>query len=361
MDFPSSRAIKCVSWLIDGSNIRWRQSARSSIFQDNVGVSDQIDEAGATIQPRRLSWPDITASAWQMSTQGGSWVDGADMVGTLQQERKQMFFCLLSAIVEVLIVVTMTIVSSCSLIRCRSSWAGGIHPHLLRSLLPLLPLHSSHPLSPSLFVLPPIFPSPSVPPSSRPSVPLYPSSVSLCISVSLRVSVRVSLRVSLCVSLSVSLSLCLCVSVSLSFLCLCRSFCLSARCTRDRVLRQRLSASLFGVSIDGSDSPSTDAEDHTSCVVRALILPQTTQSPHVYYRQKTGLSPLTRTRSWTWSFLKRSHFWTHRLICLTSFTSEHHDPQNCRNFSLWDIKCGGYNACSPSRQTSPALNHVYSN
>ena len=311
-----------------------------------------------------------------MSTQGGSWVDGEELVDTLQQERNQMFFCLLSAIVEVLIVVTMTIVSSCSLIRCRSSWAGGIHHHLLRSLLlsspPSPPLLSS-PLSVPLRPPSDLFLSlrPSVLPSLCPSLSLLRVSLYLCVSpcvspsvclsvcVSLSVSFRLSRCVSLCASLSVSVSLRLC--VSLSFLCLCRSFYLSARCTRDRVLRQRLSASLFGVSIDGSDSPSTDAEDHTSCVVRALILPQTMQSPHMCHRQKTGLSPLTRTRSWTWSFLKRSHIWTHRFLCLTSFTSEHHDPQNCRNFSPWDIKCGGYNACSPSRQTPPALNHVYSN
>ena len=148
-------------------------------------------------------------------------------------------------------------------------------------------------LSPSLFVLPLILISPFVPPSSRPSVPLY-LSVSLRISVSLRVSLRVfvclsvcpcvspclslspSVSLDTCLSVRLSLSLCLCVSASLSFLCLCRSFYLSARCTRDRILRQRLSASLFGVWIDGSDSPFTDVEDHTSCVVRTLLLPQTT-------------------------------------------------------------------------------------
>ena len=135
---------------------------------------------------------------------------------------------------------------------------------------------SSSPLIPSLSLsaLPPPFPSPSVSPylpSLCPSLSLLRASLRLCVSlcVSLCFYPSLSMRVSLC---RLSLSLRLCVSLSLSFLCLCRSFSLSARCTRDRVLRERLSASWFGVSIDGSDSPSTDAKVHTSCVVSALIL-----------------------------------------------------------------------------------------
>ena len=152
--------------------------------------------------------------------------DDVDMNDTLQQERNQMFFCLLSAIVEVLIVVSMTVVSSCSLIRCRSSWAGGIHHHLLRSVLLSSPPSPPSPLIPSLrhspsslrsFLLPP-----SLLASLCPSLSLLRVSLYLCVSpcvspcVSLSVSIRISRCVSLCASLSVSVSLRLCVSVSLS-------------------------------------------------------------------------------------------------------------------------------------------------
>ena len=275
---------------------------------------------------------------------GGSWVDDVDMVNTLRQERNQMFFCLLAAIVQGLVVVTMTVVLGCSLIRCRSSWAGGIHPHLLRSVLPppsppLLSFSLSVPLRPPCDLS--LSLRPSVLPSLCPSLSLLRVSLYLCVSpcvspcVSLCLHPYLSMRVSLCVSLCLCVSASLCLSslsLCLSFLCLCRSFSLPARCTRGRFLRQRLPTSLFGASIDGSGSSSTDAQDHTSCVVRGLMLPQSTQPPHVCHRQNAGLSPLAGTRSWTWSSLKRSHIWTHRFLCLTSFTSEYHDPQNCRKF-----------------------------
>ena len=130
-----------------------------------------------------------------MSTQGGSWVDGVDMVHTLQQERNQMFFCLLSAMVEGLVVVAVTVVSSCSLIRCRSSWGGGIHHRSLLHPSPSYPLMSLC-LSVCLSVCPCVSPC-----------------LSLCVSLCLYPSL--SMRVSLCVSLSVSVSLSLSLSLSL--------------------------------------------------------------------------------------------------------------------------------------------------
>ena len=42
-----------------------------------------------------------------------------------------------------------------------------------------------------------------------------------------------------------------------------------------------------------------------------------------------GLSPLARTCSRTWVFLRRLHIWALSL-CLTPFKSENHDPKNWR-------------------------------
>ena len=223
---------------------------------------------------------------------------------------------------------------------------------------PPLPLLPSHSLSPSLSALPPIFPSPSVSPSLLslcPSLSLLRVSLYLCVSPCVSPCVRVSLRVSLCVflcvslsclsrcvslcaSLSVSVSLRLCVSlslfcVSLSYVFVDLSPCLHVAqevgsyvsvCRRPCLEHQSMGQAL---------NPLT-SEDHTSCVSPCSHAPSDLEQPHVCHRQKTGLSPLARTRSWTWSFLKRSHIWTHRFLCLTSFTSEHHDPQNCRNFPV---------------------------
>ena len=52
------------------------------------------------------------------------------------------------------------------------------------------------------------------------------------------------------------------------------------------------------------------------CEVCALTLPLAVSPPHVCRHQETGLSPLARSCSWTWSFLKRLHVWAYRVICM---------------------------------------------
>ena len=48
--------------------------------------------------------------------------------------------------------------------------------------------------------------------------------------------------------------------------------------------------------------------------------------PHVCHHQETGLSPLPRTCSWTWSFLRRLHVQPHRFIRVRPLTAEDLDP-----------------------------------
>ena len=226
-----------------------------------------------------------------MSTQGGSWGDDVDMVDTLQQERNQMFFCLLSAIVEVLIIVTMTDVSkllvdslSLKLSRRYPSRSVALPP-------PPLPLLSSHFLSPSLSVLPPIFPSPlrpSVLPSLCPSLSLLRVSLYLCVSpcVSLR------LRVSLCVSLSVCLYPSLSMRVSL-----CVSLCLCVSAS--------LCLSLSYVFVDLSTCLHVGRETGSYVsVVRALILPRTWNNCTCVIAKRLGCL------RWLVHAAGRDHFWS---------------------------------------------------
>ena len=53
--------------------------------------------------------------------------------------------------------------------------------------------------------------------------------------------------------------------------------------------------------------------DHRMCVTAA---------------NETGLSPLARTCSRTWTFRRRLHIWALRSLCLTPFTSENDDTKN---------------------------------
>ena len=88
------------------------------------------------------------------------------------------------------------------------------------------------------------------------------------------------------------------------------SFCVGA-CfvfyTRDRGLTFTSARVLVRAHVDGPGSHPTDAEDHTSCVSRALVPTLTVLPPHVWRSQETRLSPVVRTCSKTWVFLRCLH------------------------------------------------------
>ena len=63
---------------------------------------------------------------------------------------------------------------------------------------------------------------------------------------------------------------------------------------------------LVRAHVDGPRSQPTDALDHTSRVSRALVPTLSVLPPHVCHRQETGLSPLARTCSRTWTSLRKN-------------------------------------------------------
>ena len=84
--------------------------------------------------------------------------------------------------------------------------------------------------------------------------------------------------------------------------------------TWDRGLTFTSARVLVRAPVDGPGSQPTDAEDHTSCVSRALVPTLTVLPPLVWRRQETRLSPVVRTCSKTWRFLRRLHNWEHRRL-----------------------------------------------
>ena len=98
------------------------------------------------------------------------------------------------------------------------------------------------------------------------------------------------------------------------------------------VSRSLLPTSSFQALVDGPCFPPTDMWDHTWSVVRALMPTLAVLPRAVRHRRETGMSPLARTFSRTWTILRRLQVWAVRSLCLTPFKCEKHDPKKGDHF-----------------------------
>ena len=137
-----------------------------------------------------------------------------------------------------------------------------------------------------------------------------------------------------------SLSLCLCLSLTAP---VCR--------TKGRGLTFTVARVLVGAHVDGAGSQPTDTENHTFCVVRALMPTLTSSQLHVCHRQESGLSLLAPSRSRTWVFLRRLHILALRVLF------DYRSRQKPRSKKLAIISqetsfsfCQCCNACFPPRR-----------